>query len=262
MDGGLGANVDAAGGFIDDEEAAAPGEPFGDDDFLLISAGHIFDGGVEGGGFDAEALEIVGGLRAFLGMAEEAEEAEALEEGEGEIFAATHHEDESLAFAVFGDEADAAAHGFTDAAEFEGFTFENDFTFSAFVEAEEGFSDLAATRADEAGETDDFTGADGERDVAEFTGAGEIFDVEKEGAVGIGGVLREVVGDGAADHHLDDLILSTCGPRVGGDVFAERADIFSVAEDADGVAEPEDFGHAMGDVDHGDAALLENFDEG
>ena len=42
----------------------------------------------------------------------------------------------------------------------------------------------------------------------------------------------------------------------------EGADVFAVAEDADGVAEAEDFGHAVGDVDHGDAAFFEIFDEG
>ena len=215
MDGGFGADVDAAGGFIDDEQPAAAGEPLGDDDFLLVSAGHGGDGGGEGGGFDAESGEVVRGLFAFGAVVEEAESGELAEEGKGKVLAAAHHEDESLAFAVFGDEADAAAHGFADVAEREGFVVESDLAGGVFVEAEEGFGDLAAASADETGEADDFARADLERDIAEFAGAGKVFDVEHDRAVGVGGgVLRQIIRDGAADHHLDDLIFGAFGPEV------------------------------------------------
>ena len=38
VDFGLGADVDAAGGFVDDEDVAIAGEPFGEGDFLLVAA--------------------------------------------------------------------------------------------------------------------------------------------------------------------------------------------------------------------------------
>ena len=59
----FGADIDAAGGLVEDEQFRAGGEPAGEDDFLLVAAGEVFDGGFGVGGFDVKSLdETVGDL--------------------------------------------------------------------------------------------------------------------------------------------------------------------------------------------------------
>jgi hypothetical protein len=122
------------------------------------------------------------------------------------------------------------------------------------VEAENGGGDFAAAGADEAGEAEDFARAQSEADVGEFAGAGKFFDAKNLGAefaIEMGGAR---VDDFASDHLLDDALGIRGGDGFGGDVFA-------VAQDGNGVAQAEDFFHAMGDVDDGDAAGFEFFEE-
>jgi len=65
----------------------------------------------------------------------------------------------------------------------------------------------------------------------------------------------EIGVDAAADHHADD--------GVGSGIRAvECSGASSVAEDRDAIAEPKDFGEAVGDVDHRDSARHETPDQG
>ena len=122
-----------------------------------------------------------------------------------------------------------------------------DFASGGGVEAENGGSHFAAAGADEPSQAEDFAGAQLEADVRKLAGRGEVFDVEKlfaERAIEVGGAG---VGDFASDHLGDDAFGGGLGNGFGGDMAA-------VAEDADGVAEAEDFFQPMGNVDDGDAA--------
>src|SRR5205085_1434429 len=93
-----------------------------------------------------------------------------------------------------------------------------------------------------------------EGDILKLARAGEALYIEDGFARRAGGVLREVIGDGASDHHLDDLVLGAGRPGLFllTLFFAESADVFAIAEDRDRIAEAEDLRHAVGDVDHGD----------
>ena len=71
-------------------------------------------------------------------------------------------------------------------------------------------------------------------------------------AIKVGGARGR---DFASDHLLDDALGIGGGDRFGRDVFA-------IAQDGNGVAKAKDFFHAMGDVDDGDAAGFEFFEEG
>ena len=162
---GLGADVDAAGGFVDDENVALAGDPFGEGDFLLVAAAEGGDGSFERRGFDAEALGEAGGEVAFGVAADPAEAGELGERGEGGVLAAVHREDEALAFAVFGDEAEFGGERGAEGTERGGAAVERELAGGGGVEAEDGLRDFAAAGADEAGEADDFAGADGEVDI-------------------------------------------------------------------------------------------------
>ena len=167
---GFGSDIDAAGGFVNNENVTTRGQPFGEGDFLLISAAETGDGGVEGRGFDAELEDVVGNHRAFFDGVDETGAGQVGQRSEGGVFGAGHGENEALAFAVFGAKADAGFKGGIDGTELDFVAADADFAGGDGVEAENGGGDFAASGADEAGEAENFAGAQGEADVLEFAG--------------------------------------------------------------------------------------------
>jgi len=93
VDGGLGADVDAAGRFIDDQEPGVSAEPFGQGDLLLISAAEAGDGGFQRRRFHVEPVEKGLGGVSFGALVDDPHAAESAEHGQGEVLAAAHLED-------------------------------------------------------------------------------------------------------------------------------------------------------------------------
>ena len=73
----LGADVDAAGGLVEEEDARAGGEPLADDDLLLVAAGEGGGGLGDAGAADAEAADGVVGDGGLAGGAADAEAGDA-----------------------------------------------------------------------------------------------------------------------------------------------------------------------------------------
>src|SRR5207248_3358068 len=74
VDGGFGADVDAAGGLIEQEDVDIVVKQAGDGDFLLVAAGEVADGLADGATFELEgATPFFGGGLLQLGE----DEAEA-----------------------------------------------------------------------------------------------------------------------------------------------------------------------------------------
>ena len=253
MDFGLGADIDAAGGFIDDEEIALAREPLGEGDFLLVAAAETGDGSIEAGGFDAELLDVLGSEGALTGFLNEAYAGDKGERGEGAVFAAVHGENEALAFAVLGDVADAMAQSAADVSRVERLVAEENGPGGVVIQTEDGLGDFAAASADQAGEAENLTLSEGEMDILKFARGGEIFDAKDFFAEFALDVARGGRLDVAADHLMDDAFGRGLRGWLGGDVAA-------VAENGDALAEAEDFLHPMGDVDDGDAAGFEALD--
>ena len=65
IDFDLGADVDADGRLVEDEELGAVIEPFADDDFLLVAAGQAGGIGVAGGRLDLQILDLALGVARF-----------------------------------------------------------------------------------------------------------------------------------------------------------------------------------------------------
>ena len=79
VDLGLGADVDAAGGFVEDENLRLGGEPAGDDDLLLVAAGEGADALLHRRGADAEVVDVAGDERALAGARRETRGTEAVQ---------------------------------------------------------------------------------------------------------------------------------------------------------------------------------------
>ena len=75
---------------------------------------------------------------------------------------------------------------------------------AARIETEERLRDLGSARADEPGESDDLAGPERERDVRRTCRTRKVLDAQHLGAGFAPDVLREVVVERAADHHLHE----------------------------------------------------------
>lgn len=163
---------------------------------------------------------------------------EGFEDGDGDVFADWTVEEESGGAAVFGDEGDAAGDGFGSCFGFERLVFEEDGALVDRGDAENGAGDFGASGSDEAGEAEDFSAPDGERDVLESR-AGKVDDFESSFGLRFSVVGKRSV-EVAADHEPDDF----CGRCLGG---LEVGDFLSVAKDSDFVGDFEDLVHVVGD---------------
>ena len=113
----------------------------------------------------------------------------------------------------------------------------------------DGLGDLAASGADQSGETEDLAGLHLERDVAEPSALGQAVYRQDHvrGAVFLALFVRILAVEDAADHRIDEF-----RRRRLGDVA--RHDVLAVAENRDSVAVVENLRQPVGDVDDRDAA--------
>ena len=187
-----------------------------------------------------------------------------------DIFVDTEIEEEALDAPVFGNIAepytgvDCGADAFTE--DFVAVNFDR--SFGAGVDVEDGVEEFGAACSDEASDAEDFSGVEIQRAVVEFSWGVEFFDNEPwVSAVGYGGVmigadlgfeglgfdgLVGAVGfvlegfDSSSDHLFDEGGFVDFADDIGGDELA-------ITEDGDAVAAGEDFAHAVGDIDDGEA---------
>ena len=110
MNVGLGLDVDADGGLVDDQDLDARGEPFGDADLLLVAAGKIADHLGERRRADFQFSDDGRDMRAHRFVAQEAEPAgELAPDRDPGILEHGMGEDQALLLAILADVADAAA---------------------------------------------------------------------------------------------------------------------------------------------------------
>src|SRR5262249_30667990 len=107
MNLGLGADVDAASRLVDNEELRIGGEPFGDDDALLVAAGEEGRLLLDARRLDGELADVGFGKLDLLALAEDAEARKRLEQAHGDVLADGQAGDEALLFAILRHEADA-----------------------------------------------------------------------------------------------------------------------------------------------------------
>lgn len=103
----LGANIDTARGLIEEKDARSAGHPFGDNDFLLISAAQAAGQLARGIAFDAEAQLVVFCDTEFLGFVEHAPAGVTSEIGQGDVVRNREFESEAVTLAILGNERDA-----------------------------------------------------------------------------------------------------------------------------------------------------------
>jgi len=244
----LGTDVDAARGFVEEEDVGVVAKEAGEGDLLLVAAGEIADALARAGGADAEAGDPLRAVAGERGWAEKAREG-----GEREVVFDGEVEREAFDLAIFAEETDLLAPA-EERRGGAGVGADADGAVADRIEGKERAEEFAAAGTDEAGDAEDLTTAEFDGSGGGFLRAGEIADLEDGFARSADGASVEFV-DLASDHELGELGGRGVGGAAGGDADA-------IAEDGVAIGERLHFLEEVGDVDDGFALIAEVADEG
>ena len=111
LDLGLGSDVDAAGGLVEDQEFGVGHQPAGQEHFLLVSAAEVPDQGVGVGRPDVEGLDVLGHQFVLDPAGDPARPALRGLHGQHQVVPDGEVADEAFLFAVLGTEPDALVDG-------------------------------------------------------------------------------------------------------------------------------------------------------
>ena len=180
IDFGFGADIDASGGLVEEEDFGFFSHPAGDEEFLLVAAGEFAWCSLgEGGGFDLEAVDSFGdGVEFCCSVADSEGIGHGVHDGGKDVLVDAEVEEEALDAAVFGDIAEPGGHCGADASAENFGVVDDDGALGAGVDVEDGVKEFGASCADEASDTEDFAGVEVEGTVVELSWGGEVVDLE------------------------------------------------------------------------------------
>lgn len=261
LDLGLGADVDAAGGFVEQQDLGLQAEPAGQQDLLLVAAGELADLLFGARRLDPQPLHEDLDDAVLLGAGDDTGAGEARHRGQHDVLAHREAGDDAFGLAVLGQQADAGPDGTGGGEPAQGASADPDLTGVQAQRTGQGLRGLAAAGAEEPTETEHLTGVQRQGYVVELVVAGESGRGEHRGARGVVALGAEAGEAGAADlghvaaeHHRDELHAVEVGEVAGVDVAA-------VAEHGDAVADPVELIHAVADVEHRDPACAQVLDD-
>ncbi len=235
----LGADVDAAGRFIEQEDARAPSDPFGDDDLLLIAAAETAGKLRDGAATDTKPVAKVFGKSGLFSFLENAKATDASEVGHGDVGSNGQLQGETILLPVFGNESDTRGHGFTRGARRDRLAGYLDGAARGRIQTEDDTAEFRSTGTHQSRQADDFTGANLERDVPKETAA-DVVDAEKNVAGHPSLAAKDGI-DGATDHVLDELLAREVLQRAG----VHRG---AVTKNRDAIADRAEFVEPVSDV--------------
>ncbi len=242
----LGADIDSARRFRQQQDLRLLWQPFGDRDFLLISAAqaqHPLFGGTH---LDLQLGDQRIDQRPLAAPVDQAEPADCIQIGQRQVVAHRELQDEPFGLAVFWHKGVAPGHGRARSAHRRGLAIEQDLALDPMQPEKRG-QQLALPLALQPAEAQDLAPMQIEIDVLEAVPGAEIANREhhRSGYQFLDRWLRwEDIGDLAPDHELDQLVGR--GARSG-----HRGDVLAVLEHRDPVGDREDLFQPVGNEDHG-----------
>ena len=253
MNLGLGADVDAAGRLVHDQDHRTGGEPFAEHHLLLVASGQLTDDLFGAPGPYAEPLDGVAGFFQNPGGIDEKAAHQPAEIGKRHVVGNGLRFDEALRATVLGYVSDAEIARRFRAGDVDGLSLDQDLAGRRWRDAEDRQRGLGAARSDETGEAEDFSPSEGQGNIAHHVSIGDIAKLQRYlAAVAL---LRwiELI-DSTAHHQRHE-----AGFVDVGDVHG--ADMGAVAQHGDAVGESENLRHAVADIDDGNARCPELADD-
>src|SRR4051794_6234330 len=157
MNLGFGANVDAAGRLVHDQELRTEREPLGDDDLLLVASREIENLLLDRRCAHAKQLDHPSRQGSLRTEAHDAKSAEAVEDRESDVLTDGQVQYESLKLAILWHQPDAAPDRFPWRADADRLTVDEDLATVEVVSAEDGAGDLGSTRPNQARQANDLS---------------------------------------------------------------------------------------------------------
>jgi len=218
------------------------------DDLLLIAAGERADLLAQAAHPDCEPFGDRAGALGLTAAIDQPVSGARHERRVPEVVLDRRTEHEAKRLAVLGNEAHASGDGRRDAPLWQWLAKDYDRAGVVGIGACDRSDHLGATRADEAGNAQDLSGAHLEGDVGEGALPGEALDAE-QGLLGRGGATRELLVDAPAHHQTDEFRLRGRSGNLG--------DELAVADDGHAVTDRGNLFEVMGDEHHSDTLRTE-----
>ena len=200
----LGPDVDASGGFVEDDHLGVALEPLGENDLLLVAAGKRAGDLLGAGDLDLNLVDVSGEGQSLFTLPNEAARGEVAEIRQSEVFADRLAEDESLRLAILGQQANTLPDGVPRVVDGERLAVELEAAAVGSVGPEKQSCRLRAAGSDEPGQAEHFAGPNLERHILHALAAVEVFD-NQAGLAGGGVAFREFLVETAANHQFDHL---------------------------------------------------------
>ena len=258
VDFNLGADIDAAGRLVQDEDLRVRIEPSRKEDLLLVAAAERSDDGVRTRRLDVELRDVILGDRTLPSRIDDPDRrrADRLQRRDRGVEGDRLVQEQTERLAVLGQKRDAVFDGVGRRADVGFLALDQNFAMGRLrVGAEDGGDERGAARAHQAAEPEDFAAIGRERGVSDLVFAGQcgmvhakIPDLQNSFAA-LARAFRIHLLHLAADHPRDDLIERDVGDR---GCLADRP---AVAQHYDAIGDRCDLFHLVRDVAHADAAL-------
>ena len=203
----LGADIDAARGFIHDEYLRFQGQPFAQDDFLLVSAAEVHHARFYAGRANAQGIHLAAGGGGFGASADEGGMGVVPQAGQGDIFANGHGSDESGFSAVLGNEENSGGDRVAGMPDMQRRPVEHKPAAQQGPDSEDGFNQFGPARADESGDAEDFPAAGLETDRAPGPGRGADACGPETRRVALAGAGDVKTAEVAADHQPNHVLV-------------------------------------------------------
>ena len=245
----MGADVDAAGRLVEDQEARLGGEPARQQRLLLVAAGQELDRLVGVRSADVERLDEFVGDRPAFGGAERLQPAAPGLQRQNDVLTHAEVADDTVGLAILGTEAEAERNRLARRGDTLGGAIDGRGAAVGLVDAEQQLRGLGAAGAEQAGDADHFAGADVEIEgrhggaPAVAAQGHEALAGRAAAAVPADGLVFELAAEHGADH------VDALQP-----LDVARLHLAAVAQHGHALAEREDLIEEMGDEDHADAA--------
>src|ERR1017187_7287360 len=162
---GLGPDIDAARGLVDDQYAGTASNPFGDNNLLLVAAAEIKSFLFDRGRLDAEAPYKAFAPIRFLTSIDEIQSAVFGQMRQAEILPHRHTKDKPLTFAILSHKPDAVRNRCRGISDICALAVDSDFPVIR-PQPEDHFHDFSAPSADQAKKTEHLSLAQIEADVS------------------------------------------------------------------------------------------------
>ena len=245
----LGADVHAARRLVDDHDMGIEQHHFGEQQFLLIAAGHLARQQTLVSDPDIETAHGVVERAFFLGAIDERPAAKFFKRRQRQVGRDRLLEQQAFALAVLGEIDGSGAHAGAGVGPALGDAVEANLA-RALAQAEQGFEQLGAARAYQSGKAQDLARPHAEAGVLGVARGAEMGHFEGR-RVGRDGQARRVQGEQVApDHQARHVYLLEFSGR-------SRRDALAVAQYRDDVGNRFDLLQSMRDVENRDARGLE-----